>query len=251
MMNPPVLSILDVSKEFGPGVRAIEHVDLEVVEGETLVLIGESGAGKTTLLRMFNGLIHPSSGEVYIHGEPVRVKDPIDLRRHIGYVQQDAGLLPHWTVEENVGLVPLLLGWEPEQRTSRVHALLDLVHLDPNRFRSRYPIELSGGQRQRVAFARALAADPGIVLLDEPFGALDAITRHELQRQFLGLKQHLGKTMVLVTHDVDEALRLGDRIAVLKDGHVLQTGTPADLLNAPTHDYIAQLLRHRSHGDHP
>jgi len=249
-MNPPVLSIRDVSKEFGPGVRVLDRVDLEVLEGETLVLIGESGSGKTTLLRMFNGLTHPSSGEVCIHGEPVRVKDPIDLRRHVGYVQQDAGLLPHWTVEENVGLVPLLLGWELEQRTNRVQTLLDLVHLDPQQFRARYPTELSGGQRQRVAFARALAADPGIVLLDEPFGALDAITRHELQRQFLGLKQRLKKTMVMVTHDVEEALRLGDRIAVLKDGRLLQIGTATDLLNAPAHDYIIQLLRHRSPGDH-
>lgn len=249
-MNPSVLSIRDVSKEFSSGVRVLDRVDLEVVEGETLVLIGESGSGKTTLLRMFNGLTHPSSGEVCIHGEPVRVKDPIDLRRHVGYVQQDAGLLPHWTVEENVGLVPLLLGWEPERRTNQVQTLLDLVHLDPQRFRARYPMELSGGQRQRVAFARALAADPAIVLLDEPFGALDAITRHELQRQFLGLKQRLNKTMVMVTHDVDEALRLGDRIAVLKDGRLLQVGTAPDLLNAPAHDYIVQLLRHRSHGDH-
>ena len=250
-MNTPVLSVRDVSKEFDPDVRVLDHVDLEVVEGETLVLIGESGSGKTTLLRMFNALTHPSSGEVCIHGEPIRVKDPIDLRRHIGYVQQDAGLLPHWTVEANIGLVPLLLGWEPERRTSRVHALLDLVHLEPQQYGARYPIELSGGQRQRVAFARALAADPGIVLLDEPFGALDAITRHELQRQFLGLKQHLNKTMVMVTHDVDEALQLGDRIAVLKEGRLLQVGTPANLLNAPAHDYVVQLLRHRSHGEHP
>ena len=250
-MNTPVLSIRNVSKDFGPGARVLTHVHLEVVQGETLVFIGESGAGKTTLLRMFNGLTHPSSGEVCIRGEPIHVKDPIDLRRHVGYVQQDAGLLPHWTVEENVGLVPLLLGWEPERKTRRVHDLLDLVHLDPQRFGARYPIELSGGQRQRVAFARALAADPEIVLLDEPFGALDAMTRHDLQRQFLGLKQRLNKTMVMVTHDVDEALRLGDRIAVLKEGRLLQIGTPSDLLNAPAHDYIGQLLRHRSQGDHP
>lgn len=249
-MKPSVLSACDVSKEFGPVVRVLDHVDLEVVEGETLVLIGESGSGKTTLLRMFNGLTHPSSGEVCIHGEPVRVQDPINLRRRVGYVQQDAGLLPHWTVEENVGLVPLLLGWTPEQRRSRVNEFLDLVHLDPQRFRARYPIELSGGQRQRVAFARALAADPGIVLLDEPFGALDAITRHELQRQFLDLKQRLNKTMIMVTHDIDEALQLGDRIAVLKEGRLLQIGTPAGLLNAPAHDYVTQLLRHRSRGEH-
>ncbi len=248
-MKPPVLSARDVSKEFSPGVRVLDHVDLEVVEGETLVLIGESGSGKTTLLRMFNALTHPSSGEVRIHGEPVRANDPIELRRRIGYVQQDAGLLPHWTVEENIGLVPLLLGWKPEQRRGRVNDLLDLVQLEPQQFRARYPIELSGGQQQRVAFARALAADPGIVLLDEPFGALDAITRHELQRQFLSLKRHLNKTMIMVTHDIDEALQLGDRIAVLKEGHLLQTGTPAGLLNAPAHDYVGQLLHHRSHGD--
>ncbi|MYJ54625.1 MAG: ATP-binding cassette domain-containing protein [Nitrospira sp. SB0672_bin_25] len=248
-MNTPVLSVRNVSKEFGPDVRVLEHIDLDVAEGETLVLIGESGSGKTTLLRLFNGLTHPSSGEVCIHDEPVRVKDPIDLRRHVGYVQQDAGLLPHWTVEENVGLVPLLLGWKAERRTSRVHELLDLVQLEPQQFRARYPIELSGGQRQRVAFARALAADPGIVLLDEHFGELDAITRRELQRQILRLKQRLNKTMVMVTHDVDEALRLGDRIAVLKEGRLLQIGTPADLLNVPAHDYVVQLLRHRSHGE--
>ncbi len=250
MMNPPVLSVHDVNKEFGSDVQVLRHIDLEVLQGETLVLIGESGSGKTTLLRMFNGLTHPSSGEVRIHGESIRAKDPIALRRHIGYVQQDAGLLPHWTVEENIGLVPLLLGWEPKRRTSRVHVLLELIHLDPHQFRTRYPIELSGGQRQRVAFARALAADPEIVLLDEPFGALDAITRHELQRQFLGLKQHLKKTMVMVTHDIDEALQLGDRIAVLKEGHLLQIGSPTELLNTPAHDYILQLLHHRSHGDH-
>ena len=250
-MNPPVLSLHDVSKEFENDVRVLDHVALDVVHGETLILIGESGSGKTTLLRMLNGLIHPSSGAVRIHGELLQDKDPIDLRRHVGYVQQDAGLLPHWTVEANVGLVPLLLGWEPERRTSRTRALLELVHLDPERFRTRYPIELSGGQRQRVAFARALAADPEIVLLDEPFGALDAITRHELQRQFLGLKQRLNKTMVMVTHDVDEALQLGDRIAVLKEGHLLQVGTPAELRQAPAHDYVLQLLHHRSHGEPP
>lgn len=251
MTTPPALSVHDATMAFGAHVRALQHIDLDVRQGETLVLIGESGSGKTTLLRMFNGLHHPTSGEVRIHGESIRVKDPIDLRRHIGYVQQDGGLLPHWTVEENIGLVPLLLGWDPERRTTRVHALLELIHLDPTRYRTRYPIELSGGQRQRVAFARALAADPTIVLLDEPFGALDAITRRDLQHQFLGLKHRLQKTMVMVTHDIDEALQLGDRIAVLKDGRLLQIGSPADLLHAPAHDYIARLLHHRSHGESP
>lgn len=249
-MNPPALSVHDVTMEFEAHVRVLQHVNLNVPQGQTLILIGESGSGKTTLLRTLNGLNHPTSGEICLHGESIRSKDPIELRRHVGYVQQDGGLLPHWTVEENVSLVPVLLGWDREKRTSRVQELLEMVNLDPTRYRTRYPIELSGGQRQRVAFARALAADPSIVLLDEPFGALDSITRHTLQRQFLRLKRHLQKTLVMVTHDVDEAIRLGDRIAVLKDGRLLQIGSPAELLNAPAHDDVAQLLRHRSRGDH-
>ena len=251
MTPAPVLSIHNASQEFRSGVRALQAINLDVCQGETLILIGESGSGKTTLLRLLNGLQHPTSGEVRIHGEAIRVQDPIALRRRIGYVQQDAGLLPHWTVEENIGLVPFLLGWESPRRTSRVDALLELMKLEPQRFRTRYPIELSGGQRQRVAFARALAADPEIILLDEPFGALDSITRHELQNQFLGLKQRLKQTMVMVTHDIDEALRLGDRIAVLKEGRLLQIGRPDELLQTPAHDDVSRLLHHRSDGGRP
>ena len=251
VINSSVLSIHNVCKEFGTGVQALQHIDLEIFYGETVVLIGESGSGKTTLLRMLNGLDHPSSGAVRIHGKSMHGQNPIELRRHIGYVQQDGGLLPHWTVEENIGLVPLLLGWTEEHRATRVQALLELIHLDFNHYRTRYPIELSGGQRQRIAFARALAADPDIILLDEPFGALDAITRHQLQEEFLGLKQRLKKTMVMVTHDIDEALLLGDRIAVLKDGHLLQIGSPAELLDTPAHAYISQLLQHRSQRKSP
>ncbi len=245
-MKSPVLSIHHVCKEFGKQVHALQHIDLEIFQGETVVLIGESGSGKTTLLRMLNGLDRPTSGEVCIHGESMHTQDPIELRRHMGYVQQDGGLLPHWTVEENIGLVPRLLGWTEVQRATRIHALLELIHLDPDHYRTRYPIELSGGQRQRVAFARALAADPDIILLDEPFGALDAITRHQLQEEFLDLKHRLKKTMVIVTHDIDEALLLGDRIAVLKDGHLLQIGSATELIHAPAHEYISQLLLHRS-----
>jgi len=245
-MKSPVLSVHDVCKEFENQVHALQHIDLEIYHGETVMLIGESGSGKTTLLRMLNGLDRQTSGAVRIHGEPMHAQDPIELRRHIGYVQQDGGLLPHWTVEENIGLVPRLLGWEADQRTARVDVLLELIHLDPIHYRTRYPIELSGGQRQRVAFARALAANPDIILLDEPFGALDAITRHQLQEEFLGLKQRLKKTMVMVTHDIDEALLLGDRIAVLKDGHLLQIGRPTELLHTPAHEYISELLQHRS-----
>ena len=251
MTPAPVLSLHDVSQVFDSGVRALQAITLEVCQGETLALIGESGSGKTTLLRLLNGLRHPTSGDVRIHGDAIRAQDPIALRRRIGYVQQDAGLLPHWTVEANIGLVPYLLGWDAARRTRRVDALLALMKLDPQRFRTRYPIELSGGQRQRVAFARALAADPGIILLDEPFGALDAMTRHELQHQFLELKQRLKQTMVMVTHDIDEALRLGDRIAVLKEGRLLQIGRPAELLQAPAHDDVSRLLHHRSGGHRP
>jgi osmoprotectant transport system ATP-binding protein len=249
-MKSPVLSLHDLCKGFGNQVQALQHIDLEIYHGETVVLIGESGSGKTTLLRMLNGLDRPTSGAVRIQGESMHGRDPIEVRRNIGYVQQDGGLLPHWTVEENIGLVPRLLGWDKDKRSTRVAALLELIHLDPNHFRTRYPIELSGGQRQRVAFARALAADPDIILLDEPFGALDAITRYQLQKEFLDIKERLKKTLVMVTHDIDEALQLGDRIAVLKDGQLLQIGSPTELLNAPAHEYISQLLQHRSHGDH-
>ena len=247
-MNEPVLNLRNISKEFVPGIRALARIDLDIYPGETVVLIGESGSGKTTLLRLLNGLDSPTSGEVRIHGKNMQAQDPIALRRHIGYVQQDGGLLPHWTVEDNIGLVPMLLGWDAEQRRRRIEFMLELIQLTPAQYRTRYPIELSGGQRQRVAFARALAADPPIILLDEPFGALDAITRHQLQDQFVSLKQHLHKTMVMVTHDIDEALLLGDRIAILKNGNLLQIGTPEELLNAPTHEYIPQLLYHRSKG---
>lgn len=249
MIPSPVLSVHDVCKVFGTDVRALHEINLDILPGETVVLIGESGSGKTTLLRMFNGLDHPTSGELRIHGAPLSTQDPIGLRRKIGYVQQDGGLLPHWTVGENITLVPLLLGWELSRRKNRIEELLELVHLDPKQYQERYPIELSGGQRQRVAFARALAADPGIVLLDEPFGALDAITRHELQEEFLGLKKRLNKTMVMVTHDIDEAFLLGDRIAVLKEGQLLQIGLPTELLNTPSHQYISQLLHHRTPRD--
>ncbi len=251
MTSAPVISVHNVSQEFSAGVHALQDVNLDVSQGETLILIGESGSGKTTLLRLLNGLQHPTSGDVRLHGEALRVQDPIALRRRVGYVQQDAGLLPHWTVEDNVGLVPFLLGWEPQRTATRVDALLELMKLDPPRFRTRYPIELSGGQRQRVAFARALAANPEIILLDEPFGALDAMTRHDLQQHFLDLKHGLKQTMVMVTHDIDEALRLGDRIAVLKDGRLLQIGRPDDLLQAPAHDDVSRLMHYRSDGRRP
>jgi osmoprotectant transport system ATP-binding protein len=234
-----------VSSGHGPdgdGVLALDGASLIVERGETVVLVGESGSGKTTLLRLFNRLEVATSGEVLVAGEPVDASDPIELRRRIGYVQQEGGLLPHWTVERNVELVPALLGWTTERRRARVAELLELVGLPAPTYGPRYPRELSGGQRQRVAFARAIAADPAVVLLDEPFGALDAITRLELQDEFLRLKNRLGKTFLLVTHDLREAFRLADRIAVMKSGRALQVAPPAELARDPADSYVARLL---------
>lgn len=245
-MTQPIIEAIGVTKQFPDGTIALHSVNWAVVEGETMVLIGESGSGKTTLLRLLNRLDEPTSGEIRIHGRPIREQDPIALRRRLGYVQQDGGLLPHWTVAQNVALVPILLGWPEERRRARVEDMLDVVHLPFAQYGHRYPIELSGGQRQRVAVARALAGDPAIVLLDEPFGALDALTRMALHKEFLELQQRMAKTMVLVTHDLHEAFRLGTRVAVMKEGRILQIGTPKELKQHPAHEYVRNLLEHIS-----
>ncbi len=237
-----MLEALDVSKRYPVGVQALRNVSLHVAEGETVALVGASGCGKTTLLRLFNRMVEPSEGEVRIGGRPAASLDPIELRRATGYVQQEGGLLPHWTVGRNVELVPALLGWSARRRRTGADTLLDLVGLPPDRYRDRYPRELSGGQRQRVAFARALAAEPDVVLLDEPFGALDALTRLELQAEFGRLRERLGKTMLLVTHDLDEAFRLGDRVAVMKQGRLLQIGRREELRSAPADPHVSALL---------
>jgi osmoprotectant transport system ATP-binding protein len=241
---PIQLEARGVTRSFGP-VRALDGVDLAVAHGETVALVGASGSGKTTLLRMFNRLEEPSGGEIRIAGRPAASLDPIELRRHTGYVQQEGGLLPHWTVARNVALVPELLGWDARRREARVHELLDLVGLPAADYRDRYPCELSGGQRQRVAVARALAADPPVILLDEPFGALDALTRRELQRAFRQLEEQIRKTMLLVTHDLDEAFLLADRVAVLRGGRLLQIDTPERLAGGPADPYVAELLGDR------
>ncbi|WP_447969237.1 ATP-binding cassette domain-containing protein [Nitrospira sp. M1] len=233
-----------VTKQFPNGTFALKDINWHVHVEETMVLIGESGSGKTTLLRLLNRLDTPTSGEIHIQGKTAHHENPIELRRRLGYVQQDGGLLPHWTVEQNVGLVPTLLGWSSLQCDTQVNAMLDLVSLDPEQYRQRYPVELSGGQRQRVAVARAFAGNPDIVLLDEPFGALDALTRIDIQDQFLDLKQRLNKTMVLVTHDLREAFRLGDRITVLRQGQIMQIGSPDELMAHPANTYVENLLKH-------
>ena len=242
MQSRNALEARGVLKEFKGGVRALEAVDLLVNRGETVILVGESGSGKTTLLRMFNRLDEPTAGSILAGGEPIESVDPIALRRRTGYVQQEGGLLPHWSVARNVELVPALLGWETQRRRRRADELLDLVGLPPGEYRSRYPRQLSGGQRQRVAFARALAADPDVILLDEPFGALDALTRLEMQREFLRLKQTLGKTMLMVTHDLSEAFKLADRIAVMRSGRVLQIASPEKLRREPADEHVRDLL---------
>ena len=210
----------------------LRDITLTVDEGETLVLLGRSGAGKTTLLKMVNGLVSPTEGEVLFEGKATGRWDLIRLRRRIGYVIQDAGLFPHRTVEENVGLVPRLEEWPLELRRSRVELLLNLVGLPPAQFAARYPRSLSGGQKQRVGVARALAADPPLLLLDEPFGALDPILRLELQRQFTALRQSIRKTAVFVTHDVREALIMATRIALLKEGRLQLVATPPNFLTS-------------------
>jgi osmoprotectant transport system ATP-binding protein len=240
-----ILEAEGVVKTFPDGTAALAGVSLAVPPGETLALVGESGSGKTTLLRLFNRMVEPSEGKVRVEGRPVSELDPIALRRRIGYVPQDGGLIPHWRVERNVGLVPRLLDWDADRRRARVREMLELVGLSPDVHAPRYPAELSGGQRQRVALARALAADPPVVLLDEPFGALDALTRLELHRQFLELKKTLGKTLVLVTHDLAEAFRLANRIAVMRGGRILQIGAPEELAERPADPYVRALLEIR------
>lgn len=237
-----VLEARQVTRRYPGGTLGLRAVDLCVEAGETVALVGPSGAGKSTLLRMFNRLDEPTSGTVHIKGQPAAGLDPVALRRRTGYVAQDGGLLPHWTVERNVALVPQLLGAGRAARTGQAHAALELVGLPAPDFASRYPHELSGGQRQRAAVARALAAEPPVVLLDEPFGALDALTRLELQAEFQALRRRVRPTIVLVTHDLREAFRLGDRIAVLRDGVILQTAPPAELQRAPAHAYVRALI---------
>ncbi|GAA4460747.1 ABC transporter ATP-binding protein [Phytohabitans houttuyneae] len=237
------IELVGIRKQYPDGTVAVGDLSLEVRAGELVVLIGPSGCGKSTVLRMVNRLIEPTAGKIMLDGEDVTSADPVELRRRIGYVIQNVGLFPHQTIQANVGTVPRLLGWSRARVRQRSDELLELVGLDPAKFGKRYPQELSGGQRQRVGVARALAADPVVLLMDEPFSAVDPIVRGRLQEEFLRLQADVRKTIVLVTHDLDEAVRLGDRIAVLSQGGKLeQYDSPADLLGRPASPFVREFV---------
>jgi osmoprotectant transport system ATP-binding protein len=229
-----------VSKTYADGTVAVAELSLEVQRGELCVLVGPSGCGKTTTMKMINRLIETTTGRVLLDGEDVAMTNPVELRRRIGYVIQNVGLFPHQKVRDNVATVPTLLGWDRKRARTRADEMLELVGLAPGTYADRYPAQLSGGQRQRVGVARALAADPLVLLMDEPFSAVDPVARERLQTEFLRVQQELGTTVVLVTHDIDEAVRLGDRVAILREGgHLEQYDVPAALLVRPASEFVA------------
>jgi osmoprotectant transport system ATP-binding protein len=238
-----LIRLESVTKQFPNGHVAVRDLTLSVPEGDVCVLVGPSGCGKTTTLRMINRLIEPTSGKIFLEDEDVTHSDPVQLRRRMGYVIQQVGLFPHQTIAANVATVPRMLGWDRGRTKARVEELLDLVGLDPETYRSRYPAQLSGGQRQRVGVARALAADPPVLLMDEPFGAIDPVNRARLQDEFLRLQRELQKTIVFVTHDIDEAVKMGDRIAIFELGGVLaQYDIPAEVLGNPANAFVADFV---------
>ena len=243
-MTDTMIQLDRVTKTYpGVGKPAVEELSLDVRAGEIVVLVGPSGCGKTTTMRMINRMIEPSSGEIYLDGENVTRANPDELRRRIGYVIQQVGLLPHLTVGSNVAMVPRALGWEKKRTRERVDELLELVGLDPATYRSRHPKQLSGGQQQRVGVARALAADPPVMLMDEPFGAIDPIVRDRLQDEFIALQKQIHKTVVFVTHDIQEAVKLGDRIAIFAEGgRLAQYDTPANILAHPADDFVTSFI---------
>lgn len=236
-----MIEVYNLTKTYN-GHSIVDNISFTVNAGETFVILGTSGCGKTTLLKMINRLIEPDTGTIKISGKDIKEEKVEVLRRHIGYVIQNIGLFPHWTVEQNISIVPKLLEWEKSEISKRVHALLELVDLPPKDFLNRFPHELSGGQKQRVGIARALAADPPVVLLDEPFGALDPITRRQIRKEFITLESLIHKTMVLVTHDVIEAFELAEMICLMNKGKIEQIGTQKDLFFKPANEFVKNFL---------
>ncbi len=237
-----MIEVLNLTKKFN-GLTAVDNISFSVEKGETLILLGTSGCGKTTTLKMINRLIEPTSGKIFIEGKNVQDQKSEELRKRIGYVIQSIGLFPHYTVEQNVAIVPNLLKWGKKQTVSRTRELLELVGLPPDDFLKRRPEELSGGQQQRIGLARALAADPSVVLLDEPFGALDPITRRQIKKEFINMESMLQKTMILVTHDVFEACELGDKICLMDEGNIKQIGTAKELIFSPQNDFVINFFQ--------
>lgn len=241
-MTHTIIRFDNVSKVFPGGTRAVDDLSFEIYEGESVVFVGPSGCGKTTTIKLLNRLEQPTHGNIYLNGKDTSKIDVIALRRSIGYVIQDVGLFPHMTVAQNISLVPRLIGWSITNQQVRVDELLRLVDLEPSAFKDRYPHQLSGGQRQRVGVARGLAADPPVILMDEPFGALDPITRAQLQDEFLRLRSKIKKTILFVTHDIDEAIKLGDRIAVMREGKIVQFDTPGKLMREPADEFVKDFV---------
>jgi osmoprotectant transport system ATP-binding protein len=238
-----LIKLKGLVKQFAGAPRpAVDHLDLDVAAGEVCVLIGPSGCGKTTTMRMVNRLIEPTSGTIEVNGHDVTHMNPVELRRGIGYVIQQVGLFPHMTIAANIATVPHLLGWDETKVARRIDELLQLIGMEPESFRDRYPRELSGGQRQRIGVARALAADPPVLLMDEPFGAIDPINRARVQDEFLKIQRQLKKTVVFVTHDIDEAIKMGDRIALLRDGRLVQQAPPAEMLARPANGFVEDFV---------
>lgn len=239
--KPPMVEFKNVSKIYPGGKVAVENINLRIERGEFVCFIGTSGGGKTTTLRMINGMLIPTGGDITVDGKNIHDIDPIELRRSIGYVIQNIGLMPHMTIRDNITLVPKLLKWPKEKRDARAKELIKMVDL-PEEFLDRYPSELSGGQQQRIGVIRALAADQQIILMDEPFGALDPLTREALQRLVKRLQQQMGRTIIMVTHDMDEAIRLADRIVIMDQGHIIQNASPDDVLTHPANEFVANLI---------
>lgn len=232
----------NINKVFPDGTKALRNVSLTIPKEQLVVIIGPSGCGKTTLLKLINHLETPTTGEVYVEDKAISTLDPVELRKTIGYVIQRIGLFPHMTIEKNAALVPNLKGWTKEKTTARIHELMKMVGLEPEQFLRKYPLELSGGQQQRIGVVRALAANPDIILMDEPFSALDPISREQLQNEIKYLQEKIKKTIIFVTHDIDEALKIADMIVVMKDGMIEQVGTPAEIIETPMNDFVKNFI---------